>query len=156
MIEAISREGPRVSCESSTVDLLRQAGHKLTPQRLLIVSALRHAEGHVTAAEIADEVKEQYPYVDISTVYRTLDVLKRERLATVTDMGTGDATFEWVASKPHHHLICIDCGDVESLEHGHLEDLGRRIEKETGFTPDLHHFAIFGLCAHCRGAREGA
>jgi Fe2+ or Zn2+ uptake regulation protein len=145
-----------MSCEPSTVDLLRKAGHKLTPQRLLIVSALRHAGGHVTAAEIADEVKEQYPYVDISTVYRTLDVLKRERLATVTDMGTGDATFEWVASKPHHHLICEECGEVQSLEHGLLEALGQRIHDETGFTPDLHHFAIFGLCAPCRAGRLGS
>ena len=79
-----------MSCEDETADLLRRAGHKMTPQRLLIVRALRHAEGHVSAAQIAEQVREDYPFVDVSTVYRTLDVLKRMRLATSTDMGAGD------------------------------------------------------------------
>ncbi|MCK6563544.1 MAG: transcriptional repressor [Dehalococcoidia bacterium] len=143
-----------MSCEEETAELLRQAGHKLTPQRLLILRALRHAKGHVSASRIAEEVREQYPFVDVSTVYRTLDVLKRMRLVTETDMGAADAVFEWAAPHPHHHLICSSCGDVADLGHSYLESLADCIRTDFGFVADLHHFAIFGLCSDCKAAES--
>lgn len=139
-----------MSCEDEAAELLRQAGHKLTPQRLLILRAIRHAGGHISATQISDQVREQYPFVDVSTVYRTLDVLKRMRLVTATDMGAGDALFEWAPAQPHHHLICSSCGAVGDLNHTYLDTLARRIRDDFGFAPDLHHFAIFGLCRECQ------
>lgn len=139
-----------MSCEDHTARLLRRAGHKMTPQRLMIVSALRHAEGHISAAGILEQVREVYPFVDISTVYRTIDVLKRLRLATSTDMGGGDVVFEWAPEEPHHHLICTGCGHVAEIGHCYLEDLAEKLATDFGFAPDLHHFAIFGLCADCQ------
>ncbi|OGO51172.1 MAG: hypothetical protein A2148_08845 [Chloroflexi bacterium RBG_16_68_14] len=142
-----------MSCETETVQVLREAGHKATPQRLMILSALRHADGHLTASEIYEGVRVEYPYVDISTVYRTLAVLKELRLVSETDMGTGDASYEWVRQqRRHHHLICRSCDSVVSLDHRYLEDLGAEILAESGFKPDLEHFAIFGLCATCQEA----
>src|SRR6185312_5968215 len=125
-----------MSCEDETAELLRRAGHKMTPQRLMIVRALRHADGHMSAAQIAEQVREDYPFVDVSTVYRTLDVLKRMRLATSTDMGSGDVVFEWAPEQPHHHLICTSCGDVAELGHGYLEGLETQISADFGFAPD--------------------
>ena len=140
-----------MSCETETVQVLRERGHKATPQRLMILSALRHAEGHLTAGEILAKVRLDYPYVDISTVYRTLGVLKELRLITEADMGTGDMTYEWVRQQArHHHLICRQCGAVASLDHHYLEDLGAEIMAESGFRPDIDHFALSGLCAACQ------
>jgi len=139
-----------MSCEDETAGIFRQAGYKLTPQRLLILRALRHAGGHVSAARIAEEVREEYPFVDVSTIYRTLDVLKRMRLVTETDIGAGDAVFEWAPAQPHHHLICSSCGHVQELDHSYLECLSDNIREDFSFAPDLHHFAIFGLCQECR------
>lgn len=141
-----------MSCEDDTARLLHRAGHKMTPQRFMIVSALRHAKGHVSAAQITEQVREVYPFVDVSTVYRTLDVLKRLRLATSTDMGGGDVVYEWAPAEPHHHLICTGCGHVSELSHCYFEDLAARIADDFGFAPDLHHFAIFGLCPECQVA----
>jgi Fur family ferric uptake transcriptional regulator len=117
----------------------------------MILSALRHASGHLTAGEIFEQVKLDYPYVDISTVYRTLSVLKELRLVSEIDMGTGDTTYEWVRQQgQHHHLICRDCGGVALLDHRFLEDLGAEIMAESGFRPDIDHFAIFGVCGTCQ------
>lgn len=129
--------------------MLRRAGHKVTPQRLMIIRALREAGGHVSAAQIAEQVKARYPVVDLSTVYRTLDVLKRMRVATAIDVGTGDAMFEWVPQDPHHHLVCTSCGAMMNLDHSFLEDLGGRLYEELGFRASLDHFAVFGLCRDC-------
>ena len=140
-----------LSCETETVQVLRDKGHKATPQRLMILSALRHADGHLTASAIFDKVRLDYPYVDISTVYRTLGVLQELRLVTETDMGTGDMTYEWIRRQErHHHLICRQCGVAASLDHHYLEDLGAEIMAEAGFKPDIDHFAIFGLCEVCQ------
>lgn len=139
-----------MSCETETVQVLREAGHKATPQRMMILSALRHADDHLTASHIYEQVRLDYPYVDISTVYRTLAVLKELRLVSETDMGTGDTTYEWVRQqRRHHHLICRACGSVALLDHTYLEDLGAEILAESGFKPDIDHFAIFGVCTNC-------
>lgn len=139
-----------MSCESETVAALRGSGHKMTPQRMMILTSLRHAPGHLSAADIFERVKAAYPYVDISTVYRTLTVLKDLRLISETHMGTGDAAFEWVATEPHHHLICRKCNHVAELDHHYLARMGAQIAKEVGFRADMDHFAIFGLCAGCQ------
>jgi Fur family ferric uptake transcriptional regulator len=122
----------------------------------MIVSALRHSEGHLTATKIVDRVRDDYPMVDVSTVYRTLDVLKRMRLATETDMGSGDAEYEWAPEQPHHHLICSSCGQIIELGHSYFEELSARLEDDLSFSPDLHHFAIFGLCKGCRLVGAGS
>ncbi|MDP9237488.1 MAG: transcriptional repressor [Chloroflexota bacterium] len=145
-----------MSCESETVGILRGSGHKMTPQRMMVLTSLRHADNHLSAAEIFQRVKAAYPYVDISTVYRTLTVLKDLRLISETHMGGGDATFEWVASEPHHHLICRGCQHVVELDHAYLTRLGLELRRNLGFEAEIDHFAIFGLCAPCAAARAGA
>jgi Fur family ferric uptake transcriptional regulator len=139
-----------MSCESETIEALRESGHKMTPQRMMILTSLRHAPGHLSAAEIFERVRTAYPFVDISTVYRTLAVLKDMRLISETHMGGGDATFEWVGPERHHHLICRNCDHVTQIAHKYLDRLGTEIEKATGFRADMDHFAIFGLCAECQ------
>jgi len=141
-----------MSCETETIDVLRGSGHKMTPQRVMILTSLRHASGHLSAADIFERVKAEYPYVDISTVYRTLTVLKDMRLISETHMGSGDATFEWVGVERHHHLICRQCDHVTQLDHRYLEQLGTQLATDIGFRADIDHFAIFGLCAHCQRA----
>lgn len=145
-----------MSCEDQTARLLRASGHKLTPQRLMVLAVMRHHQGHLTAAEIFERVRERYPYVDISTVYRTMAVLKDARLVTETDLGTGDATFEWAGSDRHHHLICHGCGEITSLDHAYLQRLGAELLASRGFRADLDHFAIFGYCRACAGASAAA
>ena len=144
-----------MSCEQETAQLLRGTGYKLTPQRLLVISVLRHHEGHLTAAEIYRRVTEEYPYVDISTVYRTLQVLKDLRLVTETDLGAADSAFEWTGDDPHHHLVCHGCGGVIRLQHDDMEGLSALLRDKYGFDADIDHFAIFGYCAVCLAAGQG-
>ncbi|MCY3882623.1 MAG: transcriptional repressor [Chloroflexi bacterium] len=142
-----------MACEQETATTLREAGFRVTPQRLLVASALRHAGRHLSAAEIAEEVRSVYPVVDLSTVYRTVEMLKRLHLATATDMGGDDLLFEWSAGEAHHHLICSRCRKTQVLDHTYLEGLAERVGRDFGFQADLQHFAIFGVCQECR---EGA
>lgn len=145
-----------MSCDSEIAETLRRAGFRLTPQRLVIVRALRHGGRHMSAAEIAEEVHREHPFVDLSTVYRTLDALKRMRLVTSTDMGSGDVLFEWSPEAPHHHLICSACGRVDEIGPEYFRELEERLLAELGFAADMHHFAVFGLCRECRASAEAS
>jgi Fur family ferric uptake transcriptional regulator len=141
-----------LSCESEIVELLRESGHRLTPQRLMILSILRHTDGHITAAEILEEVKKKYPYVDVSTVYRTMSALKDLRLISETDMGSGEYQYEWTSSDPHHHLVCRECGSEISLDAKYLEDMADLLLRDYGFRAEMDHLAIFGICRQCQQA----
>ena len=138
-----------MSCEDHSVQTLRDSGHRLTPQRVLILSSLRHAEGHVTASDVLDQVRESYPYIDASTVYRTLGVLKKLRLVSETDMGAGETIYEWLHQDRHHHLICRKCDLLTRLDHEYMVNLGTEILDDYGFKADVDHIAIFGLCSDC-------
>jgi Fur family ferric uptake transcriptional regulator len=131
------------------MQVLKESGHRLTPQRLMILMALRHVEGHLSAGRILQQVKESYPYVDASTVYRTLSVLKGMRLISETDVGGGEYQYEWLEPERHHHLICRNCDKLILLDHQHLASLGAEIFDSYGFDADMDHLAIFGLCQDC-------
>lgn len=141
-----------MSCESSTAKVLRERGLRLTPQRRMILAALRHAGGHRTARELLEVVRREYPFVDASTVYRTLTALKETGLISETDMGQAEATYEWMELERHHHLICQQCGETRSLDDRYLSALGEALLRDLHFDASLDHFAIFGLCARCRNA----
>ena len=145
-----------MSCESDTATSLRDAGQKVTPQRMLILSAVRHRREHVTAGAVIDDVRRAYPFIDASTVYRTLSAARDLRLVSEAYMG-GETQFEWIGNaEPHHHLICRICSSVSSLESSYVDGLASIILEQEGFTADLGHFSIFGVCRDCsvRGPTE--
>ncbi len=139
-----------MSCEDQTIQTLKESGYRPTPQRLMILSALRHATGHITASEVLEQVKESYSYLDLSTVYRTLDMLKQMRMVSETHMGGDQHSYEWIDEVRHHHLVCQSCDRVVLLDDVMLESLGDNILKTYGFEVDINHLAIFGACHDCR------
>jgi Fur family ferric uptake transcriptional regulator len=139
-----------LSCEKETAVVLREAGQKVTPQRVIVLCAIRHAGSHVTASRIIDDLRIAHPYIDASTVYRTLASAADLGLLSETDMGTKESEYEWVGVDRHHHLICRSCGHVSSLDNSYLDGLATVLYEELGFQADLGHFAIFGLCRECQ------
>ena len=142
-----------MSRDTDMMASLREVGYRLTPQRMMIVSIINESEGHITADEIHERVRKEYPFVDISTVYRTLQLLKKLRLVTDTDLGSGVVQYELSDRGRHHHLVCRACGQTTPLDGSFLEPLARTIESTYSFQADVEHFAIFGLCAACKKDR---
>ena len=139
-----------MSTQPTIGESLRQEGYRLTPQRLMILSIIRDSSGHISAEEIHEKVCQQYPFVNISTVYRTLNLLKKLRLISETDLGEGYVRYELLERGRHHHLVCRQCAASFPLEHSLLAPLEERLLGEYGFAADLDHFAIFGLCRRCQ------
>jgi len=136
-------------------ETLQEKGHRLTPQRMLVIEALHNADKHISAEEIYEQLHSRYPYSNISTVYRTLELLKELNLVTETDFGEGRVRYHVAEKGHHHHLICRRCGKVIDLEELVLHPLQDTLLREYGFDADLRHLAISGECSKCRRKKRG-
>lgn len=128
---------------------LSEQGYRMTPQRLMIVSAIENSRDHISAEEMYAQVAARYPSVNISTVYRTLELLKRLGLVTETDLGGGRVRYHPADKGRHHHLVCRDCGQVSDLDETLLEPLREALLRQHDFLADLRHLAIAGRCFQC-------
>jgi len=129
---------------------LSELGYRLTPQRIMVLSAIEDSDDHISAEEIYTQIVAKYPQVNISTVYRTLELLKRLGLVTETDLGGGRVRYHPAEKGHHHHLVCQECGAIIDLDESVLSSLKDTLLREYKFIADLRHLAIFGRCANCR------
>lgn len=129
---------------------LSQKGYRLTPQRMLVLAAIENSDNHITAEEIHAQVVTKYPHVNISTVYRTLELLKKLGLVMETHLAGDRVGYHPADKGHHHHLICSECGRMVDLDESVLISLKTRLLKDYGFLADLRHLAIFGRCVKCK------
>ena len=139
---------------NNALETLREKGCRLTPQRVMVLSALTKRPGHLGVSEISQAVYKQYPYIDVATVYRTLQLLKRLHLVTELDVG-GAARYELIDVEHHHHMVCNECDNAFDFSPSYLNEFRNTLMREFGFEPDLEHFAIGGKCAGCAGRGAG-
>jgi Fur family ferric uptake transcriptional regulator len=128
---------------------LRQRGYRITPQREMIVEAFAHNAEHVTAEQIFNSVNQRTRYLNIATVYRTLDMLVDEGLAARADLRDGRVIYTTPRHGEHIHLVCRLCGQVIKAEHIFIDSLSSHLFAEYQFSPDLEHISFTGVCAEC-------
>jgi Fur family ferric uptake transcriptional regulator len=127
--------------------LLRDKGYRLTPQRELVLSAVNRL-GHATPDEILTAVRRTARGVNVSTVYRTLELLEQIGLVRHTHL-IDTATTYHLAADQHFHLVCRMCRTVSEAPTGMLAELAGRLADERGFSMDVGHVALFGVCGNC-------
>lgn len=140
--------GSRAPASGDWQAQLRARGYRLTPQRQMVLEAVGEL-GHATPEEIALSVRTTAPAVNISTVYRTLELLEELALVRHTHLGHGAPTYSIARDDDHVHLVCRDCGSVEEVEAALIEDLVGELATKRGFAVDVGHFAVFGRCSGC-------
>jgi len=136
------------------VSTIHSHGHRLTPQRHMILEAIRKADQHLTPDEVYARVHVKNPAISRATIYRTLDFLCELRLATAMQWG-GQMYYEAAGEKPHHHLVCRNCGGIQQIDHSMLETFFATVDKKYHFSIDMDHLGLFGLCASCRKSISG-
>jgi Fur family ferric uptake transcriptional regulator len=142
----VSRE-PR----TDVIDVLRDRGLRMTPQRRAIVAEIMRTQGHISPTALARRVQGDMPGVNASTIYRTLALLEEVGVLAHAHLESG-AEYHKAEEAGHVHLTCSNCGAEDDLSMKEAQALVRVIGRHRGFQPDLTHFAISGLCADCRAA----
>ena len=135
--------------ESDWRQRLRGSGYRLTPQRELILAAVERL-GHATPDEVMAEVRAHSEAVNVSTVYRTLEVLEELGLVRHAHLSDRAPTYHSVSDHEHFHLVCRNCQTVISVDPDVLSPLLQRLDTEHGFIADIGHLTVFGTCESCR------
>jgi Fe2+ or Zn2+ uptake regulation protein len=132
---------------------LRERGYKLTSQRKAILNLLAMDMSHPGAADILNKIRKSLPQVSLSTVYYTLEILKREGLIQELEFYDRDNRYD-VNVANHINLICKKCGRIEDLPGGITLSYAK-VQKKTDFQPVAMRYEYYGYCKDCRRKRAG-
>ena len=128
---------------------LRASGYRVTPQRQLVLEAVTKLN-HASPEEIFAEVQQTAQGVNVSTIYRTLELLEQLGLVSHTHLGHGAPRYHLAAESQHVHLVCRTCERVTEVDQATVRPLVAALEEHQGFLTDVGHLTVFGLCADCR------
>ena len=137
----------------------RNHGYKMTTAREIVLKILDKTSRHLSAKDIYSMVNKQYPFIGLTTIYRTLDILSSMRLISKLDFGDGHTRYELTrdprSKDHHHHLVCVSCNRVINYN-DFIEDeleLVRQTEaslsRKYNFTITDHLIQFYGKCDKC-------
>lgn len=129
--------------------MLRSQGHRLTPQREVVLGAVERL-GHATADDVHRAVGDTDPELNLSTVYRTLALLTDLGVIQQVNLADRTTVYHSKAVQAHVHLVCGRCGRVTDAEPGHFSALAGGLERTYGFDIDLERLVVSGTCRRCR------
>ena len=126
------------------IQILKSEGLRYTEQRKAIWEEIRNSNEHRDAEDIYLKLKSNGVRVSRATVYRTIDVLVKNRLVRKMDVGEGRSLFEPRLDDNHHdHMICIDTGNIIEFYNEELENLQDKIAEENGYEVVRHVHQLF-------------
>jgi Fur family ferric uptake transcriptional regulator len=130
---------------------LRSEGHRMTQQRDVLLDVIEHAGAHLDADGLYRLARERDNRISLSTVYRTLSLLKRHDL--VDELHLSEEHHHYEAKKAggdqHYHLLCTECGSVDEFSGGAVDHLREELERDRGFRVQTLQLDIAGTCARC-------
>ena len=133
---------------------LRARGYRLTPQRQLVLEAVGEI-GHATPEEIATAVRKTASGLNISTVYRTLELLEELGLVRHSHLGHGAPTYSLAEQDDHVHLVCRSCDGVQEVPAEVIGEVIATLVAQEGFVVDVGHSTLFGQCRECHKGLPG-
>ena len=131
--------------------VLREHGLRVTPQRQLVFEAVDQLR-HATPEQILVEVQRTASGINLSTVYRTLEVLEDVGLVTHAHIGHGAPTYHAIDEDTHIHVVCDRCRTVVSVPAKVADSFVRSLRQQYGFESDITHMSIQGRCRECSDA----
>ena len=111
------------------ISLLRNEGYRITPQRIAIIDYVLETKSHPTAEQIHQEILKNYPMTSLSTVYKTIELLKTKNL--ISETGSSDKTRFGIVDCTQINLICNNCGRIESYAEKAIKEIETRVKRKS-------------------------
>ncbi len=128
--------------------ILKDAALKSTKKRRLLLSILQTQNKPMTAEELLEQSNPILP-MNLSTIYRTLNIFTENGILSKTLRKDGKAYFALAKHDHTHHLICTVCQKIIPIEHCPLQELQEDLQQKTGFHITGHLLEFCGICADC-------
>ncbi len=136
-------------------ELFGKHGLKNTKHRNLVYDILTESQFPLTTEQIYLKLKEVDTSISFSTVYRILDAFVSKGIALKSSISEDNkAMFELNRMEHKHHLVCISCKKMITVEGCPLERYEKLLEKKTQFDITAHNLEIFGYCPVCKMKEE--
>ena len=133
-----------MATKNSLTGALKKEGLRYTNQRQAVWDEIKSSDDHRDAEQIYSALRNNNLNVSRATVYRTIDVLVKNRLVRKMDVGDGRSLYESRLDDEHHdHMICLDTGDIIEFYNEELEDLQDKIAKKHGYKVVRHVHQLF-------------
>jgi Fe2+ or Zn2+ uptake regulation protein len=129
---------------------LRAARKRITPQRKLVLGILAQADGHLDAHDIYERARIQDARLSLSTVYRTLGVLKETGVIRELHLDQEHHHYELDGKDEHSHLVCLSCGRVIEVDGVPFAEAAMAVGETHGFEIASAQVELAGYCAKCR------
>ena len=129
---------------------LRSAKKRITPQRRLVLGILADADGHLDAHDIYERGRSQDARLSLSTVYRTLAVLKETGVIRELHLDQDHHHYELDGKDEHSHLVCLSCGRVIEVDSEPFAEAAAAVGDTHGFEIASAQVELAGYCASCR------
>ena len=124
--------------------ILHKGGLRHTAQREAVWDEIRQSQEHRDAEDIYLSLRTKGIQVSRATVYRTMDVLVKNKLVRKMDVGDGRCRYEPRLDDTHHdHMICTETGDIIEFFDEELELLQEKIARKQGYTVVRHVHQLF-------------
>jgi Fur family ferric uptake transcriptional regulator len=153
--------GERINT-SETTGKLQQAvanlGIRMTRQRRVILQVMDAAEQHLDVDQILDRAQKIDADVHLVTVYRTIDLLKKQGLIDELDLLhlRGDRHYyETHGPRDHIHVACLGCGKVREFESRLYEQLKEQIARDFKMKVTISRTEVGGYCEDCQAKAAG-
>ena len=127
---------------------LRDEGFRITPQRIAILDYLLKTEDHPSADLIHKIIRKRYPMVSLSTVYKTLELLKEKKLVNEMDV-EGEARFD-AHTDEHINLVCMNCGKIDDIDESSLKEIQVKAARKSKYLILKSCFELLGYCSNCK------
>jgi Fur family ferric uptake transcriptional regulator len=127
---------------------LRERGLRATPQRRLVLKAVSEL-GHATPEQVCDFVQAETATLNLSTVYRALELLEELGVVSHTHLQHGSPTYQVADHADHLHLVCRRCGSITEADLDLARPLAAGVLAANGFSTDLAHLSLHGVCGQC-------
>lgn len=133
--------------------LLAKRGVRITNQRRAILRVIETAKRHLDANQLLRRAQRIDASIDRSTLYRTIDLLKRHGVVDELDLMhlRGEAHYyERKTGRDHLHMTCLKCGGVTEVVNEQFDSLRRQLERDSRFQIVVARLEIGGYCSKCR------
>lgn len=136
--------------ENDVINTLKENKVKITSERKAIIDVLFKNKKPLSPADIFLKIKPKLISVNLTTIYRNLEMLEGLNLIKKIGFNKGYFSYELVANRPHHHhVVCRKCKKVEDIENI-SENFVSQVSEQTQFKLEDHNLEFFGLCQNCQ------
>ena len=132
------------------IEKLKESEFRITPQRYAVLNVLAKSPDHPSAESIHAELIDHYPTMSLATVYKTLNLLKREGEILELEFSDLGNRYDGKKPYPHPHVICTECGKIIDPSQLNLDEITSKMMEETGFKILTHRLDFYGICPDCQ------